>query len=144
MGETAFRLTYGCEAMIPIEVGEPSWRRIKALSNEEGNNEAIMVELDLIDETRVAAHCRDLATKQLLAARYNGKIRPRSFQKGDLVLRRADIGNKNAVEGKLAAKWEGPYRVKKALEKGGYILETLKTKEIKRTWNVDKLKAYYS
>ncbi|KAI9081915.1 hypothetical protein K1719_036177 [Acacia pycnantha] len=27
--ETPFRMTYGCEAMIPVEVGRPSWRRLE-------------------------------------------------------------------------------------------------------------------
>ncbi|KAI9115306.1 hypothetical protein K1719_013625 [Acacia pycnantha] len=111
-------LTYGCEAMIPVEIGESSWRKVIALQNEEENNDAIAVELDL--------------------------VRPRLFEKGSLVLRRADIGNKNATEGKLAPNWEGPYRVTENLGKGAYKLETLQKKAVKRTWNADKLKAYYS
>ncbi|KAK4276012.1 hypothetical protein QN277_019014 [Acacia crassicarpa] len=77
-------------------------------------------------------------------ARHNRKVGLRSFKKSDLVLRRADIGNKNARDGKLAANWEGPYRINEQLGKGAYTLESLDEKEIKRTWNADKLKAYYS
>ncbi|KAI9109814.1 hypothetical protein K1719_018855 [Acacia pycnantha] len=106
--------------------------------------EAIAIELDLVDEVRIAAHCRDLAAKQLISTRYNKKVRPRGFDKGSLVLRRADIGNKNASEGKLAPNWEGPYRVTESTGKGAYKLETLQKKAVKRTWNADKLKAYYS
>ncbi|KAI9083344.1 hypothetical protein K1719_034710 [Acacia pycnantha] len=84
----------------PVEIGQPSWRRVKALQEEE-NNEALAAELDLIDEVRVTTHYHDMATKQLIAARFNKKVKPRSFEKGDLVLRRADIGNKNANDGKL-------------------------------------------
>lgn len=61
------------------------------------------MDLDLIDEVRVAAHCRDMAAKKLILAKYNRKVSPQSFDKGSLVLRRADIGNKNARDGKLAA-----------------------------------------
>ncbi|KAI9126799.1 hypothetical protein K1719_002395 [Acacia pycnantha] len=143
-GETPFKLTYGCEAMIPVEIEESSWQRVTALQHEEENNDAIAVELDLIDEVRIAAHCRDLAAKQLLSTRYNKNVRPRSFDKGSLVLRRADIGNKNAAEGKLAPNWEGLYRVVENLGKGAYKLETLQKKALKRTWNADKLKGYYS
>ncbi|KAK4253884.1 hypothetical protein QN277_010509 [Acacia crassicarpa] len=85
-----------------------------------------------------------MATKQLIAARYNKKVKHWSFEKGDLVLRRPDIGNKNARDGKLAANWESPYRVREKLGKGAYMLETLEKKLIKRTWNADKLKVYYS
>ncbi|KAI9124400.1 hypothetical protein K1719_004322 [Acacia pycnantha] len=82
--------------------------------------------------------------KQLIAARYNKKVRPRTFQPGCLVLRRADIGNKNSKDGKLAANWDGPYRVRETLERGAYILENLDGAPIKRTWNADKLKVYFS
>ena len=117
---------------------------MKALQDKQANDNAIAVELDLVDEVRATAHLRDLAAKQLLAARYNRKVNPWSFKKNDLVLRRVDIGNKNAREGKLAANWEGPYHIKEELGKGGYILESLSGKAIKRTWNADKLKTYYS
>ena len=62
------------------------------------------------------------------------------FHRGDLVLRRADVGNKNTKDGKLAANWEGPYWVKAKLDKGAYTLETLARKPIKRTWNANKLR----
>ena len=100
--------------------------------------------MDLIDKVRVTAHCRELAAKQLIAAKYKQKVRPHPFNKGNLVLQRADVGNKNARDGKLAANCEGPYRVKEKLDKGAYILETLGRKPIKRTWNADKLRIYYS
>ncbi|KAK4269980.1 hypothetical protein QN277_023071 [Acacia crassicarpa] len=142
-GETPFRPTYGYEAMIAVEIGEPSLRKLQ-VSQERVNNEAIAAELDLIDEVRTTAHLRDVATKQLIMARYNKKVKPRSFEKDDLVLRRADIGNKNAREGKLAANWEGPYRIKEKLGSSAYVLETLNGKALKKTWNADKLRAYYS
>ncbi|KAI9117909.1 hypothetical protein K1719_011051 [Acacia pycnantha] len=85
-----------------------------------------------------------MAAKQLVAAKYNRKVRPRSFDRGDLVLRRADVENKNARDGKLVANWEGLYWIKEKLEKGAYILETLGRKPVKRTWNADKLRVYYS
>ncbi|XP_061345883.1 uncharacterized protein LOC133291613 [Gastrolobium bilobum] len=68
-GETPFRLTYGCEAMVLIEIGEPSWRRVNAIKqNEQENNKLLTTELDLIDEARVTTHCRDMMAKQLIAA----------------------------------------------------------------------------
>ncbi|KAI9128684.1 hypothetical protein K1719_000167 [Acacia pycnantha] len=143
--ETPFRMTYGCEAMIPVEIGQPSWRRLRVLEEGEGSNSrALATELELVDEVRTTAHCQDIATKQLMAAKYNRKVRPRAFDRGDLVLRRADVGNKNAKDGKLAANWDEPYRVKEKLDKGAYVLETLARKPVKRTWNADKLRVYYS
>jgi hypothetical protein len=37
-GETPFRLTYGTEAVIPVEIGDLSWRTMQSLS-EEANDE---------------------------------------------------------------------------------------------------------
>ncbi|XP_061362992.1 uncharacterized protein LOC133306646, partial [Gastrolobium bilobum] len=133
-GETPYRLTYGCEAMIPVEIGEPSWRKLNNLEQgEQQNSKMLTEELHLVDEARVTAHCRNMMAKQQTAAKYNKKVRPRNFEKNDLVLRRADIGNKNAKDGKLAANWEGPYRVREKLRRGAYILETVEGKEVKRT-----------
>ena len=48
--ETSFRLTYGTEAVIPVEVGVTSIRR-EAFS-EEGNEDKLQLNLDCLDEVR--------------------------------------------------------------------------------------------
>ncbi|XP_020999653.1 uncharacterized protein LOC110281610 [Arachis duranensis] len=103
--ETPFRLTYGLDVVIPVEVGEPSPRLLL-----KGVGEA--VEKDLIDEVREMAHLTETALKQRVALRYNAKVLKREFEPNDLVLRRNDIGLPTPGEGKLATNWEGPYRVK--------------------------------
>ena len=50
IGETPFRLTYGTEAVIPVEVGVASIRR-KVL-HEEDNNDQLRINLDFLDEVR--------------------------------------------------------------------------------------------
>ena len=55
-GETPFRLTYGSEAVIPTEVGLTSYRVHN--HNESRNDEAMRLQLDLIDEIRSAAEQR--------------------------------------------------------------------------------------
>ncbi|XP_065632981.1 uncharacterized protein LOC112035103 [Quercus suber] len=47
-GETPFRLTYGTEAVIPVEVGVTSTRR--EAFNEEENDDLLRVDLDCLDE----------------------------------------------------------------------------------------------
>ncbi|XP_016206967.1 uncharacterized protein LOC107647407 [Arachis ipaensis] len=103
--ETPFRLTYGVDAVIPVEIGEPSPRLLLA-----GMSEA--VEKDLVEETREMAHLTETALKQRMALRYNAKVLKRDFEEGDLVLRRNDIGVPTPGEGKLAVNWKGPYRVR--------------------------------
>ena len=55
-GETPFRLTYGSEAVIPAEVGLTSYRVHN--HDENKNNEAMRLQLDLVDELRTAAEQR--------------------------------------------------------------------------------------
>ncbi|MED6201951.1 hypothetical protein PIB30_100392 [Stylosanthes scabra] len=54
IGETPFRLTYGVEAIIPVEKGEPSPRLLL------GPEDAI-AERNLIDEVQTEAHLAELA-----------------------------------------------------------------------------------
>ena len=49
-GETPFRLTYGTEAVISVEVGVTSTRR--AAFSEEGNKNKLRLNLDYLDEVR--------------------------------------------------------------------------------------------
>nr|XP_025703934.1 uncharacterized protein LOC112805819 [Arachis hypogaea] len=136
-GETSFQLTYGVDAMIPVEVGEPSPRLLL-----EGVEEA--VEKDLVDEAREMAHLSEVALKQRTALRYNAKVLQREFEQNDLVLRCNDIGLPTQGEGKLATNWEGPYRVKEVIGKGAYKLERLDGKKVPRTWNAGNLRRFYS
>ncbi|GAU40178.1 hypothetical protein TSUD_292830 [Trifolium subterraneum] len=139
-GETPFRLTYGTEAVIPVEIGEPS-SRIEYPPEEDLNDELIREELDLVEELRTGASLREATLKQKIVVRHDKRVIKRAFEVGSLVLRR---NQKDSREGKLAANWEGPYRVRARTENGAYHLEDLYGKEIPRTWNAEKLKQYYS
>ncbi|GAU18714.1 hypothetical protein TSUD_80020 [Trifolium subterraneum] len=139
-GETPFRLTYGTEAVIPVEIGEPS-SRIEYPPEEDINDELLREELDLVEELRTGASLREATLKQKIAARHDKRVIKREFEVGSLVMRR---NQKDSREGKLAANWEGPYRVRTKTENGAYHLEYLYGKEIPRTWNAEKLKQYYT
>jgi hypothetical protein len=108
------------------------------------NQELLREELDLVDEVLELARLTEMSRKQRVAQRYNTKVVKRKFAVGDLVLRRASIGQKNAKDGKLAANWEGPYRVIRSTRKGAYALETLQGRELPRTFNAVDLRRYYS
>ena len=60
-GETPFSLKYGVEAMIPVEVGLPSYMRTHFESEQKDENRK--VSLDLIEELRNSAEVR-IATYQ--------------------------------------------------------------------------------
>nr|KYP32410.1 hypothetical protein KK1_046923 [Cajanus cajan] len=81
--ETPYRLTFGADAMILVEVGEMSHRH-RVFDNEQ-NAQEVTVNLDLIDELREEARIHEEACKIWASRRYNTRIRPRSFRVGDLV-----------------------------------------------------------
>jgi hypothetical protein len=140
IGELPFRLTYGTEAVIPIELTELTWRT-DASTDFPTNTANLREELKFVDEVRINATLREAALKQKIAARHNKKVRKREFEVGDLVLLR---NQKDAVEGKLAANWDGPFRIRMKTGTRAYRLEDLHQNAIPRTWNAEKLKKYYT
>ncbi|XP_025680553.2 uncharacterized protein [Arachis hypogaea] len=141
-GETPFKLVYGSEALIPIEVGIPTLRT--ELYNEQHNSHARNAELDLAEEARELAAIRQRAIKQITEKKHNKRVSPRTFTEGDLVLRRTEEARRPPAHGKLAANWEGPFRVIKVLGMGAYQLQTLQGNPISGTWNISSLKMYQS
>ena len=79
--------------MIPVEIGEPSLRR--QTLDLDLNKESLLVDLDLINEFREKFRIREEAYKLWAARRYNSKVKPRSFQKGDLVWRMRNDARKD-------------------------------------------------
>ncbi|XP_057740095.1 uncharacterized protein LOC130957241 [Arachis stenosperma] len=128
--ESPFRLTYGTEAMIPVEIEEGSHRAVHY--NEGANSQLQREELDLLPEIQERARIREEALKRQMAFRYNQRVVPRSFTENDLILIRNDIGTTQPREGKLAANWKGPYRVIKVLGKGYYRVSELDGRELPR------------
>ncbi|GAU35417.1 hypothetical protein TSUD_375070 [Trifolium subterraneum] len=124
-------------AVIPVETGQPS-PRIEYPHKEDINDELLREELDLVEELRTGASLREATLKQKIAARHDKWVIKREFDVGSLVLRR---NQKDSREGKLAANWEGPYRVRAKTEKEAYHLEDLYSKEIPRTWNAEGCKS---
>ncbi|KAI5389389.1 hypothetical protein KIW84_074874 [Lathyrus oleraceus] len=116
-------------------------RRTEEPLDEEMNDETLRAELDLVDEIRSEAALRETTLKQKIALRHDAKVIKREFQVGTLVLRR---NQKNPREGKLAANWEGPYRVRDKTSNGAYYLENLQGEQLARPWNAEKLRQYYS
>ncbi|XP_045797595.1 uncharacterized protein LOC123891742 [Trifolium pratense] len=72
-GEAPFTMVYGSDAMIPVEINPPSWRR-ETITQEE-NDRALEENLDMIEERRERAHFREFAIKQRAARRYNTRVK---------------------------------------------------------------------
>ncbi|RDX66569.1 gag-pol, partial [Mucuna pruriens] len=84
--ETPFRLAFGTEAVIPVEIGEPSLRA--EFWDPETNEGGLGANLDMVQEVREAAHIREFAIKARVARLYNRRVMPRKFNPKDLVLRK--------------------------------------------------------
>ena len=76
-GETPFLLAYRSEIVIPAEVRLTSCRVENYDENK--NDEAIRLQLDLVGKVRVIAEQRLVQYQNLMAKHYNSKVRHRDF-----------------------------------------------------------------
>ncbi|KAK3039752.1 hypothetical protein RJ639_027409 [Escallonia herrerae] len=99
-GETPFSLSFGTEALIPVEIGLPSLRL--TTYDPVQNEEALRANLDLLNERPEQAAMRLAAYRQRVSKFYDKRVRPRIFRVGDLVLRRIEASSPRDPVGKLA------------------------------------------
>ena len=83
--ETPFFLVHGAEAVLPIEIEHNSPRVVEY--EEEAARKALEDDVDTLDEARDVALSRVTAYQQNLKNYHSRRLRPRSFEVGDLVLR---------------------------------------------------------
>ena len=98
-GETPFSMTYGAEAVIPLETRFPTLRTSSFSSSD--NNEYLKKNLDLIEEKRENAMVQLAYYQQKLKQGYDTNAKLRPLTPGDLVLRRVMGTAKNLAWGKL-------------------------------------------
>ena len=122
-GETPFLMTYGAEAVIPLETGFPILRMSSFIPS--NNDELLRKSLDLIEEGRENAIVQLAYYQHKLKQRYDANVKLRPLALGDLVLKKVLGTAKNPVWGKLGSNWEGPYRITSAAGIGAYYLEDL-------------------
>ena len=86
---TLYSLVYGMEAITPIEVEIPSLRALMEAKLEEVECVEIRYEqLNMIEEKRLAAICHGQLYQRRIARAFNKNVRPRTFQPGDLILKK--------------------------------------------------------
>nr|GEY64801.1 reverse transcriptase domain-containing protein [Tanacetum cinerariifolium] len=139
-GDTPFSLTYGSEAVIPIEIGMPTYRT--ATVDVVSNDEELRLNIDLLEERRKRAAICEAKAKSKIMKYYNARVRDFTFKPCDFVYRSIDTSHA-VVGGKLRPKWEGPYEVTEALGDGAYKLRSMDGTILPRTWNIANLKRCY-
>ena len=134
-------MTYGAEAVIPLETGFPTTRT--SSFNPRDNDEQLTKSLDLIEEKRENAMIQLAYYQQKLKQGYDANVKLKPLTPGDLVLRKVVGAAKNPAWGKLWPNWEGPYSITSKAGIGAYFLEDLNEYVVSRPWNVNNLKRYY-
>ena len=94
----------------------------------------------LLEEDHLRAAVRAARYQQALRRYHSRKVHARSFEEGDLILRRVQSA-KNS--NKLTPKWEGPYRVIRVTRPGAVRLETENAVPVSNSWNIEHLRKFY-
>ena len=134
-------MTYGAEAVIPLEANFPTLRTNSFTPS--GNDELLGESLNLIEERRERATIHLAYYHQKLKRGYDTNVKLRPLAPGDLVLKKVVGDAKDPSWGKLEPNWEGPFRITSVAGIGAYYLEDLDEKVVPRPWNVNNLKKYY-
>ena len=134
-------MTYGAEAVIPLETGFPTLRT--STFSSDSNDGLLGKSLDLIEEQRESAMVQLAYYQHKLKQGYDINVKLRPLAVGDLVPRKVLGTTKNPAWGKLGPNWEGPYRITSVARIGAYYLEDLDEKAVLHPWNVNNLKWYY-
>ncbi|BFG20875.1 hypothetical protein CerSpe_071490 [Prunus speciosa] len=106
-----YALTYGHDAIVPMELKVRSLRVTKRPRQDRKHYaQAMTLELEDLEQTRLDAYNLMQAQKQIAARAYNKRIKKRTFAEGDLVWRAVlPIGTKDPRFGKFSQNWEGPF-----------------------------------
>jgi hypothetical protein len=136
-GYTPFFLLFGAEAVLPTDVHYSAPRVVAYIK--EDVEKALTDAQDLLDEARDIALVRSVVYQQSLRNYHSRRVRGRSFEPGNLVLRL-----KQTSMSKLEPPWEGPYLVHEVIPGGAYRLRNPKTgKDIDNPWNAVQLRRFY-
>ena len=110
-------MVYDAEAVLPSDIRHDSPRVANYV--EADNEQARQEALDLLDEKRDMALARSAVYQQDLRRYHNHRVKTRTFQEGDLVLR---LIQDQIDMHKFSPPWEGPFVVSKNLHNGSYYL----------------------
>jgi hypothetical protein len=108
--------------------------------NEGETDEARQLELDSVEEARCTALVQLARYLQGIRRYHDRNVRERSFNVGDLVLRR--IQDESGLHN-LNSRWEGPFVVKQVTRLGLYRLQYLEGQDVPNSWNIQNLRKFY-
>ena len=130
-------MIHGADAVLPADVRFEAPRVVAY--TEEASNEALEDAVDLVDEINTTALARTEVYQQSLRNYHSRRVRTRSFEKGNLVLKLKQEGHH-----KLESPWEGPYIVTEVIPGGAYRIKEVATNRMEANpWNVAQLRRFH-
>ena len=143
-GATPYSLVYGMEAVLPVEIEMGSLRvALEQQISEAEWAQSRFDQLSLLDERRLRAVNHVQAYQKKMARAFRRRVKPRKFQKGDLVLK-ALRGLISDPKGKFRPTWSGPYVIRDLTQEGAAWLTDLDRNQFTEPVNVDQLKKFYA
>jgi hypothetical protein len=139
---TPFKFVYGQEVILPVEVNLVAYRLAKQnkLSTTNYHN-LLMDNIDEVTDQTLQALQEIEKDKIRVARAYNKKVKLKSFQVGDLVLKIIlPVSTKDHKFRKWSLSWERPYKIVKVITWNSYMLETLRGEHLPRALNGRYLK----
>ncbi|CAJ2657404.1 unnamed protein product [Trifolium pratense] len=143
-GSTPFRLTYGHDAMLPVEIMMQSIRVQRQWELPPDHYWNLMLdELTDVDEERLQALDALIRQKERIAKAYNKRVKSKLFDVGDLVWKVIlPMDRRDRVFGKWSPNWEGPFKISQVLSNGAYEIEELTPEKRSVNMNDKYLKKY--
>jgi hypothetical protein len=146
-GYSPYELVFGQKSVLPVDLEMDTYLGIDwtEVNTTEELLEARAKQLERRDEILGLAHDKLMKTRESSVRYWDRKMASRLRQPldpGELVL----VYNKSLEDqwGKLFSnRWNGPFKVKKQLPKGSYILEELDGVELKRAYAASHVKRFY-
>ncbi|CAL8087276.1 unnamed protein product [Prunus armeniaca] len=108
---TPYAFTYGHDAILPMEIAVQSLR-IAHQHNLVGEDysQAMLLELEGLDASRIDTLNKLLAGKQAVSRAYNKRVKNKSFEEGEIVWKAVlPLRTHIAGYGKWSPTWEGHF-----------------------------------
>jgi hypothetical protein len=136
---------YGQEDVLPVEVNLSAYRLAKQNDLDAVVYHNLMMDnIDEITDKRMSTLKEIEKDKASVARAYNKKVRPKSFQVGELIWKMIlPLRTKDIKFGKWSPSWEGPHKIIKVIAGNSYMMESLQGTRLPRPLNGWYLKKYY-
>ena len=143
-GATPYSLVYGMEVVLPVEIKMGSLRvALKHQISETEWAQSHYDQLSLLDERRLRAADHVQVYQRKMTRAFRKRVKPRKFQKGDLVLK-VLRGLIKYPRGRFRPNWSEPYVIRDLTREGAAWLTDLDRNQFTEPVNVDQLKRFYA